>query len=243
MSREEILAAVEVQGGWAAGSRSAVYLPVDGAGVRRVPWELVERAEWNADDSAMHLWETAPFGTPMRRTDLVVDDPGPVRPTGPGTHQRERPDPAPRAHIGQERCACRGPAEPCPEARPEVTWNLVLDDGVDPDQPGVLDRPEMRHCDRCGTSSGCSANPIGSGRARPVNLIRASGDRARRRHFPRSSIGRAVRLLTGRLLVRVHVGGAHHRPLVRDLAGLQPLVGHAGTQRPQPDGLRRRVVS
>lgn len=140
LSHDGILAAVEVKGGWAAGSRSAVYLPGD-AGLRRVPWERVERAEWNADDSALHVWETASFGTPMTRTDLVVDDPGRF---GQLVRERINASVLVQRHVplsGKRGVRVVGRRNPA-AAQPEVTWNLVLDDGLDPGQPGVLDRAE-----------------------------------------------------------------------------------------------------
>ena len=31
--------------------------------VRRVGWEQIERAGWNADESVLHIWETTSFGS------------------------------------------------------------------------------------------------------------------------------------------------------------------------------------
>jgi hypothetical protein len=138
---DDVLAAIEAPDGWAAGTRSAVYLPTVGHTVRRVPWEQVERAEWNADKSTLHLWEAAPFGTPMRRTDLAVDDPGRF---GQLVRERINASVLVQRHVplagnrGVRVVGRRSPAA----AEPEVTWSLVLDDGLDPDQPGLLDRAE-----------------------------------------------------------------------------------------------------
>jgi hypothetical protein len=144
--REDVLAAIQTRSGpWAAGSRSAVYLPVDGAldgaGVRRVAWELVERAEWNSDESTFHLWESAEFGTPMRRTDLVVDDPGRF---GQLVRERISASVLLQRHVplvGKKGVRIVGRRNPSRSDAP-VTWNLVLDNGLDPATPGLLDRAE-----------------------------------------------------------------------------------------------------
>jgi hypothetical protein len=139
---DDVLAAIEVPGGWAAGTRSAVYLPADDAAVRRVPWERVDHAEWDSDQSTLQLWETAPFGAPMRRTDLVVDDPGRF-----GQLMRERISASVlvQRHVpinGRRGVRVVGRRNPA-AAEPEVTWALVLDDGLDPDQPGLLESAEQ----------------------------------------------------------------------------------------------------
>ena len=141
MNRDDVLAAIEAPDGWAAGTRSAVYLPTNGDAVRRVPWEQVERAEWNSDNSAFHIWEAAPFGTPMRRTDLVVDNPGRF---GQLVRERINASVLIQRHVpldGKRGVRVVGRRSPA-AADPEVRWSLVLDNGLDPDQPGLLDRAE-----------------------------------------------------------------------------------------------------
>jgi hypothetical protein len=141
MRRDEVLAAVEASSGWAAGSRSAVYVPNGDGGLRRVPWERVERAEWNSEKSTLQLWETAPFGTPMRQTDLVVDDPGRF---GQLVRERINASVLVQRHVplaGKRGVRVVGRRNPS-QAEPEVLWTLVLDNGLDPGQPGLLDRAE-----------------------------------------------------------------------------------------------------
>ena len=139
--RETVLAAVQVDGaGWAAGSRAALYLP-DGGGLRRLGWENVERAEWNADESTLRVWETADFGTPMPRTDLRIDDPGRF---GQLVRERISASVLVQRHVrlvgktGVRIVARRSPAH----RDAEVTWTFVLDQGLDPDRPGLLDDAE-----------------------------------------------------------------------------------------------------
>lgn len=144
--RDDVLAAIEAEAGWVAGTRSAAYLPTGadsdrGGGLRRVGWERFERAEWNAEKSMLQLWETAPFGLPMRHTDLVVDDPGRF---GQLVRERINASVLVQRHVplvgkrGVRVVGRRSPSAP----DPEIVWSLVLDNGLDPDRPGLLDAAE-----------------------------------------------------------------------------------------------------
>lgn len=142
MGRDDVLAAVQTRAGaWAAGTRSAVYLPADGSRLRRVAWELVERAEWSSDESTFHLWETAGFGTPMRRTDLVVDEPGRFAQL---VRERMSASVLLQRHVpleGKKGVRIVGRRSPASADAP-ITWNFVLDNGLDPAAPGLIDRAE-----------------------------------------------------------------------------------------------------
>ena len=169
--RDEILAAIQLtEGQWVAGGRAALYLPNDnprtvmedparaeqGAeggsskgkrgeaepfSVRRVGWEQIERAGWNADESVLHIWETTSFGTPLRATDLAVDDPGRF-----GQLLRERIDASilVQRHVplvgkkGVRIVGRRNPAQP----DAVVSWSFVLDKGLEPERPGLVDQAE-----------------------------------------------------------------------------------------------------
>jgi len=138
--KEDILAAVQLANGrWAAGTRAAVYLPSDTADAdRRVGWETIERANWDSEASVLHIFETTAFGTPLRATELKVEDPARF-----GQLLRERVDASivVQRHVplagkrGVRIVARRSPAS----TDAEVIWNAVLDKGLEPDQPGVLD--------------------------------------------------------------------------------------------------------
>lgn len=140
---DHVLAAVaDTTGAWAAGSRSALYLPMPGSSeLRRLGWEQVERAEWSADDSRFHIWEAAVFGEPMPRTDLAVEEPGRF-----GQLMRERISASVlvERHVvltGRKGVRVVGRRNP---SRPDgqVRWSFVLDKGLDPAEPGLLDRAE-----------------------------------------------------------------------------------------------------
>lgn len=141
--QDSILAAVQLADGrWVAGSRAALYLPNElGDAVRRVGWEEIERAGWDSEASVLHVWETTAFGTPLRGTDLPVDDPGRF-----GQLLRERIDASVlvQRHVplvgkkGVRIVGRRNPAEP----DATVVWNFVLDKGLEPDRPGLMDSAE-----------------------------------------------------------------------------------------------------
>ena len=142
-SKEDVLAAVELTNGrWVAGTRAAVYLPSDAADAdRRVGWEKIERANWDSEASVLHVYETTDFGTPLRATELKVEDPGRF-----GQLLRERVDASivVQRHVplsGKRGVRIVGRRNPA-ATDAAVTWNFVLDKGLEPTQPGVVDAAE-----------------------------------------------------------------------------------------------------
>ncbi|WP_238334941.1 hypothetical protein [Kribbella amoyensis] len=139
--KEEVLAAVQLaDGGWVAGSRAAVFLP-DGDKLRRVGWEAIERAAWDADASVLRVFETTAFGTPLNVTELAVEDPGRF-----GQLLRERVDASVLVQrhvplVGKKGVRIVGRRNPA-ERDAAVTWNFVLDKGLEPDRPGLIEAAE-----------------------------------------------------------------------------------------------------
>ncbi|MFD7157988.1 hypothetical protein ACFV9C_25535 [Kribbella sp. NPDC059898] len=141
--KEDVLAAVQLANGrWVAGTRAAVYLPSDTADAdRRVGWERIERANWDAEASVLHVYETTDFGTPLRATELKVEDPGRF-----GQLLRERVDASivVQRHVplsGKRGVRIVGRRNPS-GADADVTWNIVLDKGLEPTEPGVVEAAE-----------------------------------------------------------------------------------------------------
>lgn len=140
--REDILASVQLaDGSWVAGSRAAVYLP-EGDKLRRVGWEAIERAAWDSEASVLRVYETTAFGTPLRSTELAVDDPGRF-----GQLLRERVDASVLVQrhvplVGKKGVRIVGRRNPADRDAP-VTWNFVLDKGLEPDRPGLIEQAEM----------------------------------------------------------------------------------------------------
>ena len=69
---EKVLAGVVARDGTVAvGTRDALYV-----GDRRIPWETVERADWESDASTLTVTEVGTWGArrPVHR--LLVDEPG-----------------------------------------------------------------------------------------------------------------------------------------------------------------------
>jgi hypothetical protein len=141
--KEDVLAAVQLTSGrWVAGTRAAVYLPSDSTDAdRRVGWEKIERANWDAEASALHVYETTGYGTPLRATELKVEDLGRF-----GQLLRERVDASivVQRHVplaGKRGVRIVGRRNPA-TTDAEITWNAVLDKGLEPSQPGVVDAAE-----------------------------------------------------------------------------------------------------
>jgi hypothetical protein len=141
--KEDVLAAVQLTDGrWVAGTRAAAYLPSDSADAdRRVGWEQIERANWDSESSILHVYETTDFGTPLRATELKVEDPGRF-----GQLLRERVDASivVQRHVplaGKRGVRIVGRRNPA-TTDAAITWNFVLDKGLEPSQPGLLDAAE-----------------------------------------------------------------------------------------------------
>ncbi|MBP2356618.1 hypothetical protein JOF29_007728 [Kribbella aluminosa] len=139
-SKEDVLAAVQLANGrWVAGTRAALYLPSDSADAeRRVGWEQIERANWDSEASVLHIYETTDFGTPLHASELKVEDPGRF-----GQLLRERVDASivVQRHVplsGKRGVRIVGRRNPA-GTDAEVTWNIVLDKGLEPSQPGVVE--------------------------------------------------------------------------------------------------------
>ena len=146
--KEDVLAAVQLANGrWVAGTRAAVYLPSDTADAdRRVGWEQIERANWDSEASVLHVYETTDFGTPLRATELKVEDPGRF-----GQLLRERVDASivVQRHVplaGKRGVRIVGRRNPA-DTDASITWNIVLDKGLEPSQPGVVEAADeaLRH--------------------------------------------------------------------------------------------------
>jgi hypothetical protein len=136
--RDGILAAIETRDGhWVAGTRAALYLP-DGDVMRRVGWEQVERAEWNSDESVLHVWESGP---PVRRSDLALDDAGRF---GQLLRERISASVLVQRHVplvGSKGVRIVGRRSPASTGS-AVSWTVVPDQGLDLEQPGLRQRAE-----------------------------------------------------------------------------------------------------
>lgn len=139
-SGERTLAWCASDRGPVAGTRDALYLPVAGPGPvvesRRIPWEQVEAADWDADASRLRVSEVGSWGEVRPRHTLVLDgEPGRLlglvreRVTASVVLQWRVPVPG---RGGVQVIARRAPSG----AR-SVEWLLEYDEGVDPADPEV----------------------------------------------------------------------------------------------------------
>jgi hypothetical protein len=126
----ELASAEAVDGTLVAGSRDALHV-----GDRRIPWETVEKADWDADESTLTVTEVGTWGAvrPVHR--VVLPEPGRLlelvreRVTASVVLQRHVPV---RGHRGVVVIARRAPRGDQP-----LEWVYEFEEGVDPDDPDV----------------------------------------------------------------------------------------------------------
>ncbi|HQR25580.1 MAG TPA: hypothetical protein PLP61_00950 [Nocardioides sp.] len=137
-----MLAWCESDRGVVAGTRDALYLPVpaseEGPGTtRRIPWEEVETADWDAEGSRLRVGEVGSWGLPRPRHELVLGEPRRLlellreRVTASVVLQRHQPVTGTRG----VRVIARRPAG----GDRSLQWFLEYDPGIDPDDPVVAD--------------------------------------------------------------------------------------------------------
>jgi hypothetical protein len=113
-----------------AGTRDALHL-----GDLRIPWEVVEKADWDADSSTLRVTEVGTWGEVRPVHELVVAEPGRLlelvreRVTASVVLQRYVPVHGRRGLFVIARRAPRG-SQP-------LQWVYEFQEGVDPDDPAV----------------------------------------------------------------------------------------------------------
>ena len=128
---EKVLAGVVARDGTiAVGTRDALYV-----GDRRIPWETVERADWESEDRTLTITEVGSWGERRPVHSVVVDEPGRFLPlvrervTASVVLQRHVPVNGRRGVFVIARRAPRGDQP--------LTWVYEFEEGVDPDDPIV----------------------------------------------------------------------------------------------------------
>lgn len=121
---------------WLVGTALALHVvgPLVGDEARRIPWEQVESADWDLEDSRLRVVEIGEFGQPRPSYALVVEDPHELlqllreRVTASIVLQR-------RVVLSQGRgLSVIGRRSP---AGGPISWMHSYDAGVDPDDPSV----------------------------------------------------------------------------------------------------------
>ena len=132
-AREKVLASAQTrEGHWVLGTRRLLVLVGDET--RTIPWERVEEATWDQDESRLRVSEIADFGAHRPSYDLVLDEPALLlqlvreRVTASIVLQRHVPV---RGKLGLNVIGRRSP-----DGGP-VAWMHAYDTGLDPADPEV----------------------------------------------------------------------------------------------------------
>jgi hypothetical protein len=134
----KVLASAESpDGSWLLGSRDAlVVVPAEAGEKQVVPWEQVQRADWDADTSTLRVERVEEFGHPVVPMVFEIAAPGPFLQL-----LRERVSASivvqKRIVLERKRGLTVIGRRP-PSGTGEVTWAYELDKGVDPADPAVI---------------------------------------------------------------------------------------------------------
>jgi hypothetical protein len=137
-----VLASAEsADGTWLVGTRDTlVVVPPAGGEPEVMPWERVQRADWDVDTSRLTVERVEEFGTPVVPMLFEVAAPGPFLQL-----LRERVSASivvqKRVVLERKRGLTVIGRRP-PSGEGEVTWAYELDKGIDPADPAVLEAAE-----------------------------------------------------------------------------------------------------
>jgi hypothetical protein len=138
---EKVLAAAPATDGtWLLGTRDSLVIVREDTSAR-IPWEQVERADWDRDRERFEVLEVGEFGKARPAYAFAIDDPGLLLQL-----VRER---VTASVILQRRVVVSGKrgffviARRPPSGGGEITWAYEFDAGVDPDDPEVRGAAEQ----------------------------------------------------------------------------------------------------
>lgn len=123
-----------------AATRDALYLPAADGSTVRLPWEEIERAEWDSGLSRLRVTEVGRWGEPRRVHE--------VSPESPGRFLRLVREQVTASVVLQRYVAVPGGsglrviARRPPNGRRPVAWFFEYDAGVDPDDLEVREAAE-----------------------------------------------------------------------------------------------------
>ena len=132
---EKVLAGTRsTDGSWLLGTRDALLVVTPDAHTR-IPWEHVERADWDGDENRLLVSEVGEFGRPRPEHVFAVAEPGLLlelvreRVTASVVLQRRVNVTGRRGFVVVARRAPKGDGG--------LAWAYEFDPGVDPDDPSV----------------------------------------------------------------------------------------------------------
>lgn len=132
---EAVLArAATNDGTWLLGTRDALVI-VEPVETIRIPWERVETADWDRDESRLRVAEVGEFGQVRPVHVFSVPDPGLLL-----QMIRERVTASvliQRRVVVSDRRGLMVIARRPPRGQTEITWAYEFDAGVDPEDPAV----------------------------------------------------------------------------------------------------------
>lgn len=139
---EQVLAGIPAQdGSWLLGTRDALLLvTTTTTTTTRIPWEQVERADWDRDEERIRIVEVGRFGLVRPEHSYRIEDPGVLlellreRVTASVVLQR-------RVNVHGKR-GLKVIARRPPRGQGEITWVYEFDEGVDPEDPAVVEAAE-----------------------------------------------------------------------------------------------------
>ncbi|WP_205470850.1 hypothetical protein [Nocardioides sp. SYSU D00038] len=129
---ERVLASAQTVDGPMAGTAVALYLP----GGRRIPWQEVEAAGWDADETLLRVREVGSWGEVRPEHRLSVAEPGRLLEL-----LRERVMASIVLHRRFEVDGQRGfkvLGRRTPHGHGEIAWLVDYDAGLDPADPAVV---------------------------------------------------------------------------------------------------------
>jgi hypothetical protein len=138
-----LAAAEAVDGTWIVGTRSELVLIAPAAGgptpvETRIPWERVEGADWDRDGSRLRIIEIGRYGEPRPSYVLTLPE---AEPAALLQLIRERVTASvvlQRGHVVSGKRGFKVIGRRSPAGGP-ISWMFEYDEGVDPDDPAVLE--------------------------------------------------------------------------------------------------------
>jgi hypothetical protein len=126
----------DTSGRWYVGTDRALHLPAADAH-RRVPWELVERADWQQDSEVLTVVEIGAAAAEETRTSIAVAEPGRLLEL---IQERVTKSVVSTSYTPIDgRQGVTVVARRSPTGRGPITWSYVLSRGLDPTDAQVAE--------------------------------------------------------------------------------------------------------